>query len=127
MDESDSALLVKVVHVLNDNRRENWIDFHNLRIIKYGNVLHIDCHLTVPWYLNVHEAHLEIDELTKLIRDEFGDSIEFFIHTDGCLEFSCRICSKKDCPVRQHAQERKIEWTVANISNNQKHTVETPS
>jgi cation diffusion facilitator family transporter len=125
MDESDQALLIKMVGVLNHNRGENWIDLHNLRIIKYGNVLHIDCHLTVPWYLNVHEAHLEIDELIKLVRDRFGDTIEFFIHTDGCLEFSCRICDKKDCPVRQHAFTKKIPWTVGNISNNQKHTVET--
>lgn len=56
MDESDRSLLSKMVDVLNKNRRENWIDLHNLRIIKYGSTLHMDCHLTVPWYLNVKEA-----------------------------------------------------------------------
>jgi cation diffusion facilitator family transporter len=127
LDETDRALLVQMVTLLNEHRRENWMDLHNLRIIKYGNVLHIDCHLTVPWYLNVHEAHLEIDEVTRLVRNRFGDAIEFFIHTDGCLEFSCRICGKRDCPVRQHPRERRIEWTVENISTNQKHTVNTPS
>ena len=30
---------------------------HNLRVIKYGSTLHIDCHLTLPWYLNISEAH----------------------------------------------------------------------
>jgi cation diffusion facilitator family transporter len=50
MDEYDRELLVKMVGTLNHNRRNNWIDLHNLRIIKYGNVLHLDCHLTVPWY-----------------------------------------------------------------------------
>ncbi|MEI9956488.1 MAG: hypothetical protein WDM90_09355 [Ferruginibacter sp.] len=49
--------------MLNDNRKRNWVDLHNLRIIKYGPTNHLDCHLTVPWYLNVHEAHAE-----KLIR-----------------------------------------------------------
>jgi cation diffusion facilitator family transporter len=125
MDESDRALLVKMVDVLNSNRRPNWIDLHNLRIIKYGDVLHIDCHLTVPWYLNVHEAHLEIDEFTGLLGKRFGRSMEFFIHTDGCLEFSCRICDKMDCPVRQHTLEKKIAWTVENISSDKKHTVGT--
>jgi cation diffusion facilitator family transporter len=125
LDESDQSLLIKLVDVLNKNRRKNWMDLHNLRIIKYGNVLHIDCHLTLPWYLNMHEAHLEIDDLTTLVRKNFGSSVEFFIHTDGCLEFSCRICSKDDCPVRQHQQEKKVEWTVENISSNTKHTVET--
>jgi len=121
MDETDRELLVKMVRVLNQYRRVNWIDLHNLRIIKYGNVLHIDCHLTVPWYLNVHEAHAEVEELMKLMRDQFGRAMEFFVHTDGCLEFSCRICNKSECPVRQHPFERKVEWTVENISRDKKH------
>jgi cation diffusion facilitator family transporter len=125
LDESDKKLLVKIVDVLNRNRRMNWMDLHNLRIIKYGNVLHIDCHLTVPWYLNMHEAHLEIDEFTMLVRSNFGSTVEFFIHTDGCLEFSCKICSKHDCAVRQHLQEKKIEWTVDNVSSNKKHSENT--
>ena len=29
------------------------------------DLLHVDCHLTVPWYLNVLEAHAEIDALTS--------------------------------------------------------------
>ena len=57
MDEADETLIKKMVALLNANRRENWIDLHNLRIIQYGSGLHVDCHLTVPWYLNVHEAH----------------------------------------------------------------------
>lgn len=126
LDETDNALLVRLVDVLNKNRSANWMDLHNFRIIKYGNVLHIDCHLTVPWYFNMHEAHLEIDELTDLVRQHFGDTIEFFIHTDGCLEFSCKICSKADCPVRQYPLQRKVQWTVHNISSNTKHTVDTP-
>lgn len=121
MDETDRELLVKMVTVLNHNRRVNWIDLHNLRIIKYGNVLHLDCHLTVPWYLNVHEAHDEVEELTRLVRDRFGRAMEFFVHTDGCLEFQCRLCNKFECPVRQHPFERKVEWTVENISRDKKH------
>jgi cation diffusion facilitator family transporter len=121
MDEQDRDLLIKMVEMLNSLRRVNWIDLHNVRIIKYGHVLHIDCHLTVPWYLNVHEAHEEIDELTKLVRDRFGSAVEFFVHTDGCLPFSCRICNKSECTVRQHPFEKKIEWTVENTSSDAKH------
>lgn len=121
MDEADEALIGKMVVLLNANRRDNWIDLHNLRIIQYGSTLHVDCHLTVPWYLNMHEAHDEIDELTSLVKKEFGEAIEFFVHTDGCLDFSCSLCSKKDCTVRKHPFERKLEWTVENIISNQKH------
>jgi cation diffusion facilitator family transporter len=48
MDEADIDLLNQLVHHLNEHRRVNWIDLHNLRVIKYGGVLHMDCHLTVP-------------------------------------------------------------------------------
>lgn len=123
MDETDSALLEKIVDTLNVSRRPNWIDLHNLRIIKYGNKLHIDCHLTIPWYLNLREAHKEIDAFTMVTREAFGESVEFFIHTDGCLEFQCPICDKADCPVRAHALEKKIRWTVENISRDKKHAI----
>lgn len=123
MDEADEALLNKLVQLLNNNRKENWIDLHNLRIIKYGATLHMDCHLTVPWYLNVHEAHNEIDSLSGLVKNEFGESVELFVHSDGCLDFSCGICSKTDCPVRKNPFIKKPEWTIENISSNNKHTI----
>ncbi|MDE3252713.1 MAG: cation transporter, partial [Bacteroidota bacterium] len=110
MDEADMQLLNQFLQVLNEHRRTQWIDLHNLRIIKYGALLHFDCHLTVPWYLNVHEAHSEIDQLEELIKQEFGDAIELFVHTDGCMPFSCTICTKTDCGVRQQPQKGKLTW-----------------
>ena len=124
MDEADKALLQRMVALLNANRRVNWIDLHNLRIIKYGTVLHMDCHLTVPWYLNVKEAHAEMDALSLLMQKEFGESVELFIHADACLDFSCSICQKMECTVRQHPFERRIEWTIDNISRNTRHMAE---
>jgi len=121
MDEADVKLLSRLVEVLNTNRRENWVDLHNLRVIKYGIVLHVDCHLTVPWFLNVHEAHKEVDALGILIRKEFGESLELFVHSDGCLPFQCKICNKTDCPERKNNFEQRINWTLENISLNKKH------
>lgn len=125
MDEADVELLEKMVQVINAQRRENWVDLHNLRVIKYGTVLHVDCHLTVPWYLNVVEAHKEIDHLAEMIRREFGESLEIFVHTDACIPpFQCRICYKTDCDVRQQDFEKRIDWTLENVSRNKKHELE---
>lgn len=121
MDEADVKLLTRMVQILNANRRENWVDLHNLRVIKYGSVLHVDCHFTVPWFLNVHEAHREIDTLAELIRKEFGESLELFVHSDGCMPFSCQICSKTNCAERKNNFVKQIEWTLVNISQNKKH------
>jgi cation diffusion facilitator family transporter len=125
MDERDDKLLTQLIKIADKNRSSNWVDLHNLRIIKYGSVLHIDCHMTVPWYLNMHEAHGEIDKLGKIIRDTFGNSVEFFVHSDGCLPIGCPVCIKKDCAVRQHDFKKRIQWTVQNVELNEKHNIET--
>jgi cation diffusion facilitator family transporter len=123
MDEADENLLQKIIAHLNKNRNSNWIDLHNLRIIKYGAMLHLDAHLTVPWYFNVIEAHKEIDDLTNLLRNEFDDSLEIFVHTDACLDFSCAICIKSNCAERKNEFIKKIEWTFDNLSANKKHQI----
>jgi cation diffusion facilitator family transporter len=127
MDEADEKILIKVIALLNKSRLPNWIDIHNLRVIKFGNVLHVDCHMTVPWYLNVRQAHEEIDSLRILIQNEFGSVMEFFVHSDGCLGSCCPICIKKDCPVREHPFIRRVEWDMENAIPNKKHDLSTPS
>ncbi len=121
MDETDELLLKEVVDFLSEQRRENWIDLHNLRIIKYGSTLHFDCHMTVPWYFNIEEGHKEVDALEDAVKNYFGDRIELFVHLDACKEYSCNICCKTDCPVRKHPFQEKIKWTIENVSSNKKH------
>jgi cation diffusion facilitator family transporter len=121
MDEADMELLTRFIEEINIHRPANWIDLHNLRVIKYGALLHIDCHLTLPWYLNIHEGHREIDALSAMIKNRFGDAIELFVHTDGCLEFSCAVCTKTDCDVRQHPFQARLNWNMENVVSNQKH------
>lgn len=125
MDEADDKILMKLIDQLNHNRQQNWIDIHNLRVIKFGNILHIDCHMTVPWYFNVREAHGEVDALRKLIEKQFGPAVEFFVHADDCIPDCCPICIKTDCAVRQHPFSRKIEWTMNNVIPNKKHDFTT--
>lgn len=124
MDETDDKLLNEVVELLNKERNVNWIDLHNLRIIKYGSTLHFDCHMTVPWYFNIKEGHHEVDKLEDIVKEYFGDRVEFFVHLDACKDYSCQICEKEDCPVRQQPFIQKIDWTTDNISKNEKHIVD---
>lgn len=101
MDEADMALLQRFVDVLNANRQENWIDLHNLRVIKYGITLHIDCHLTVPWYLNIHEAHQEIDQLGPLFARNLGMPSNYsYIQTAAFRSvavFAVKPSVRRDC------------------------------
>lgn len=124
MDEADHSLIKEIVAYIDEHRRPNWIDLHNLRIIKYGAVLHFDLHMTLPWYLDIREAHIEQDILEQLLRQKYGNQIEIFAHVDPCQEFSCRLCTKENCTVRQHPLERKITWTAENAAQYHKHRLE---
>lgn len=121
MDEADVQLLKEMVKTLQENRQPNWIDFHNLRIIKFGPRLHIDCHITVPWYFNVKEAHTEIDRIENLIQEKFGNNIELFVHSDYCKPKSCEICTKIDCDVREKPFVKQVTWDLENVASNHKH------
>ncbi len=121
MDEADTQLLENMVETLNKNRVPNWIDLHNLRIIKFGSGLHIDCHLTVPWYLTVKEAHEEVDAIEALIQKKYGNNIELFVHSDYCKPKSCEICTKVDCDVRVKPFIQQIDWNLSNVVDNKKH------
>jgi cation diffusion facilitator family transporter len=125
MDEADMELLEKIIKIVNENRRENWIDLHNLRVIQYGHQLHIDAHLTIPWYMNIADGHEEMEKLDQLINDSIDRPIEFFIHTDPCIPASCQICTKASCEVRKHPLKQKVEWTLDNVLKDTKHRFES--
>ncbi|MEN9448284.1 MAG: hypothetical protein RJA25_1574 [Bacteroidota bacterium] len=124
MDEADFALLEKVVFHLNENRRDNWIDTHNMRIIKFGEKIHIDCHATVPWYFNAREVHTELKLIEANIKEIIPNNLETFIHADPCLPNSCKSCLKQDCSHRIFPFQRRIEWTLENVSKDEKHFLE---
>jgi len=121
MDEADMELLEEVITEINSSRNPKWIDLHNLRVIKYGTLMHIDCHLTVPWYYNVNDAHSAVDDFTQLIKNKFGDTVEFYIHTDGCMPFSCPICTIEACEKRKSPFEKRLDWNLENVLLDSKH------
>src|ERR1043165_1673930 len=109
MDEADEELIKSVVQILQKHRQPQWIDLHNLRVIQYGEVLHVDAHMTLPWYYRVADAEKEIHSLEDLIREHFGAKIELFIHIDGCMPYSCKLCALLECPVRQETFKGQLE------------------
>ncbi|RYD57974.1 MAG: cation transporter [Sphingobacteriales bacterium] len=121
MDEADETLVAEMIAVLQNNRKDQWIDMHNLRVIQYGEVLHVDTHMTLPWYYQVAEAEKEIHDLEDLIRKHFGSKIELFIHIDACAPYSCKLCALKDCPVRRQDFQQQLQWNMDNVWANQKH------
>lgn len=121
LDKADEEKIARLVDLLNQHRREKWIDIHNLRVLKYGAHLHVDCHMTLPWYDPLEDTHEEVTLVEKLVRENMGQEVEFFIHADPCLPISCPICSVAECPYRKAPFTKKISWTAANLQPDQKH------
>ena len=121
MDESDYEVLETLAKTLNTQRREKWIDVHNLRTQKYGSDLHVDCHLTLPYYISLQESHDEVIAFEDIVKENTNGEVEIFIHTDPCLPECCCYCMVQNCPVRQHAFNGKIEWTPEKLGINAKH------
>ncbi|MCS3732636.1 cation diffusion facilitator family transporter [Mucilaginibacter dorajii] len=121
MDEADVEVVNEVIKVLGEQRREAWIDVHNLRAQKYGHELHIDCHLTLPNYFDLNKVHAEVSLVDKMINENVGVSTELFIHADPCLPDCCHYCSMPNCPIRSEAQTETIVWTMENVVRNKKH------
>lgn len=121
MDEADFETIDKIIVAINQSRIDKWIDIHNLRLVKYGDVLHVDAHITLPWYDSLQDAHEEVKRLENEVNKRFDIRVEFFIHMDPCVPNSCPICTVKDCKVRQKPFVKQLEWTKENLLLNKKH------
>jgi cation diffusion facilitator family transporter len=120
MDKVDTELLGRIVETLSESRHDAWIDIHNLRIVKYGSMMHIDMHVTMPWYMTVIEQQKEICAIISLIRGSYGDSAELSVSCDPCREFSCRSC-RYECNDRKEEFVRVVEWNIENLSKDAQH------
>jgi cation diffusion facilitator family transporter len=123
MDERDEALFAELVTILQANRKTEWIDIHNMRIQQFGAHLHIDAHLTLPYYYSLKEAHQEMEKVIRLLAEKIERTIEFNFHLDYCKPFSCEICTI-DCKFRQKPFVQIVQWEVKNLAGVAKHRKE---
>jgi cation diffusion facilitator family transporter len=121
MDETNPEVFQKVIHWIVSNKKQEWIDLHNLRVQQYGGDLHIDCHLTLPRYWDLNRVHDEIHEFEVTIGQVLPTNIEIFVHVDPCLDECCQHCPMANCQIRQHEFIKEIEWNKVNLALNQKH------
>ena len=124
MDEADPDLLSAVVEVLQRDRKKEWIDIHNMKIQQYGSGLHIDAHITLPWYNDLRSSHQEMENIIKTLVAETERNVEFNFHMDDCKPYSCEIC-ELECVHRQHSFKKKIEWNAESVSQVSKHCMKS--
>ena len=91
-------------------RRDSWIDVHQLRAWRSGNFIHLDFHLILPRYFSLERAHSEAKALEKIIADRFGGSASVLIHMDPCIDPDCPVCRRHNCDLRQNSVESRDDW-----------------
>ena len=120
MDESDLTRMGQVVEAIRSHKKNYWVDVHNLRVQQYGSDLHVDCHLTLPYYWELVKAHEAIHEFENVLKESHPGETEIFVHSDPCIPDCCYFCRLEGCPVRSHAFQKDINWDVVNLAKNQK-------
>lgn len=125
MDEADTHTVEELIDILNLNRRDNWIDVHNMRAQKYGENLHVDCHLTLPWYFDLQQMSAEVADVELLVNKDSSADVEFFVQVDPCKPEFCHFCRKKDCAVRAEEKTLDLMWTYERLVSHVNHYEET--
>lgn len=112
MDHSDLIDIERVVGLVNAKRREAWIDIHDLRVISYGESIHLDCHLTVPWYQNIRRGHEECDALEAVLVEGLRPNEAMVsVHSDPCDLRLCSVCVVEGCPERGDELRSQIAFS----------------
>lgn len=116
MDESDEVLIHQFIQLIKKNKKDTWIDLHNLKILKNGSIIHVDCHLVLPFYWTIEQATHEIQAIEKLIKMEFGDLAECSLQIEACSEKHCPFCNMNDCHARKKPKDVNLSWNEHHIT-----------
>jgi cation diffusion facilitator family transporter len=111
MDEADAELLEEIAQRLQTTRLPEWIDLHELRAWRSGDLRHIDLHLTIPRYWTIEQAHDTQAHLKEVLLQPYDGRGECIVHLDPCKPECCHICAVSNCPVREEALQVRPEWT----------------
>ncbi|MEG1464548.1 MAG: cation diffusion facilitator family transporter [Mucinivorans sp.] len=113
MDHSDEVDVERIEQMTNASRREAWIDIHDLRVISYGESIHLDCHLTIPWYYNVRQGHCEGEQLEAMFIEGLQPNQAMVsVHSDPCDERLCPTCTMQNCPERKAEMSHIVPFMI---------------
>jgi cation diffusion facilitator family transporter len=111
MNETDTAILLKLAETLKSIKKSTWIDIHHLKFWSSADRLYMDFHLTLPYYYSIKQSHEEEEYISNKIKKIFPLS-EVRVHMDFCTDTLCRYCCHSDCSVRTAEKKEDINWSV---------------
>jgi cation diffusion facilitator family transporter len=115
MDASDPSLLNVIASTLERHRRQEWIDIHQLRAWRAGNLIHVDLHLVLPRDLSMDHGHMEAKAIEHLLIDHFEGNASVLVHMDPCDANLCPICRHSECRWRTGRMGPRPAWTRGHL------------
>lgn len=108
MDGLDQETLQLIATLFEKNYKAGVIDIHYTRVIRSGSFHHVDCHMVIPEFWSVSEAH----HFSEHFEDDFVKSYpveaELRIHLDPCRKVYCENCEVGECPIREKAFVKRV-------------------
>jgi cation diffusion facilitator family transporter len=101
IDGHDKETLKLIVKLFQKHYRPGVIQIHFTRVIRSGNYHHIDCHMIIPEFWSVLEAHEFSEKFEKSVIADYLVDGELHIHHDPCRRAFCESCELENCPVRK--------------------------
>jgi cation diffusion facilitator family transporter len=114
MHETDKETLDTLVKLLNNIRKNYWIDIHHLRFMKSGDRLFVDFHIILPFYFSIKESHLEEQFIEDKLNELFLNS-SVRIHNDYCKDHLCKFCKYEECNSRKENFQINIDWNIEKL------------
>ncbi len=115
LDQTDVASVEQLSEKIEKHLAPEIIDIHALRIIRSGSFHHIDAHLVVPQFLEIHYVHELIHTFEKKVVQDYKFDGEFAFHTDPCYQKYCSACEVKKCPLRKSEFIARITLTPKHL------------
>ncbi len=115
MAETDKVILKKIVDTILSDKKNYWIDIHQLRFWQSGDKIFIDFHLILPYFFTIKESHFEEDEIQNLIVKQFPNS-QIKIHFDYCVPELCKFCDYQECKVRKSDKSISFSWNEEKLT-----------
>lgn len=110
MDASDPQLLNRIADILENHRKKEWIDIHQLRAWQAGNLVHIDLHLVLPKDISMEEAHAQVITVENLLIKDFDGNAGVLVHMDPCDSRLCPVCRRDTCRWRESPAGPPKRW-----------------
>ena len=115
MMETDPLKIEKISSILSANRKDHWIDVHELRYWQSGDTIFIDFHLILPYFFTIEQSHKDEKYIDEKLMSEFANS-QIKIHLDYCVPELCKFCSYDICEVRKEEKTIPFVWDSEKLS-----------